>query len=211
KSPCIPLHRRVPRLVSQHSTRGYTSLHVRRPQPNAMSFPGTSQPSYGSFHSSSPASSVHSHAASEHDTLLSHQARSTLWQRVSNFCDENFSFSLTLENRNSVARDHLANERTYLAWIRTSFSLITCGIATTQLMELNNVTARQDAIAKALGGSFVLLGMLFVLFGASRYLHTQASLTKGKFPVGRMTFAFATTSVLVALVAVMIITTVRGI
>lgn len=76
-------------------------------------------------------------------------------------------------------------------------------------MELNNVTSRQDIIAKALGGSFVLLGMVFVLFGASRYLHTQAALTKGKFPVGRTTFAFATTSVLVALVAVMIITTVR--
>ncbi|KAI8353227.1 hypothetical protein BD560DRAFT_408551, partial [Blakeslea trispora] len=39
-----------------------------------------------------------------------------------------FSTSFMLENKAAVARDHLANERTFLAWLRTSLSLITVGV-----------------------------------------------------------------------------------
>ncbi|KAE8353652.1 hypothetical protein BDV28DRAFT_132772 [Aspergillus coremiiformis] len=46
--------------------------------------------------------------------------------------------SLELENKGSVARDHLALERTFLAWLRTSLAFASIGIAITQLFRLNS-------------------------------------------------------------------------
>jgi uncharacterized membrane protein YidH (DUF202 family) len=45
--------------------------------------------------------------------------------------------SVTLENKGAVARDHLALERTFLAWLRTSLAFASIGIAVTQLFRLN--------------------------------------------------------------------------
>ncbi len=45
--------------------------------------------------------------------------------------------SVTLDNKGSVARDHLALERTFLAWLRTSLAFASIGIAITQLFRLN--------------------------------------------------------------------------
>ncbi|KAG2415193.1 hypothetical protein HFD88_006384 [Aspergillus terreus] len=46
--------------------------------------------------------------------------------------------SLELENKGSVARDHLALERTFLAWLRTSLAFASLGIAITQLFRLSS-------------------------------------------------------------------------
>ncbi|KAF9432630.1 hypothetical protein BGZ76_010531 [Entomortierella beljakovae] len=76
-----------------------------------------------------------------------------------------YSPSLTLENKGSIARDHLANERTYLAWLRTSLSLITVGVAVTQLFRLQTNDSKGGLISvsdmgRPLGGSFIALGIL---------------------------------------------------
>lgn len=39
-----------------------------------------------------------------------------------------FSLSLTLRNNGSVARDHLASERTFLAYVRTSLAFASAGV-----------------------------------------------------------------------------------
>ncbi|GAA99120.1 uncharacterized protein L969DRAFT_94298 [Mixia osmundae IAM 14324] len=47
--------------------------------------------------------------------------------------------TLELVNKGSVARDHLANERTVLAWLRSSLSLASIGVAVTQLFRLSTI------------------------------------------------------------------------
>ncbi|RUP49207.1 hypothetical protein BC936DRAFT_143063 [Jimgerdemannia flammicorona] len=172
----------------------------------------TKQPTYGSVMPSPPsrASTLVSDTSSEVDTLVVYVSTlALLWQNLKQFYNENLSFSLSLENKGSVARDHLSNERTFLAWVRTSFSVITCGIAATQLIEMNDTKRKQTNVAKSVGMTFIILGMLFVLFGASRYLNSQAAMTKGMYPVGRTTFALAAmTSIAVALVAASMVTVV---
>ncbi|KAL7417027.1 hypothetical protein BDY24DRAFT_376345 [Mrakia frigida] len=49
--------------------------------------------------------------------------------------------ALELENTGSVARDHLASERTYLAWLRTSLAFCSVGVALTQLFSLTSPLA----------------------------------------------------------------------
>ena len=45
--------------------------------------------------------------------------------------------SITLENKGSVARDHMANERTF-SMVKNFISFITLGIGITQLFRLEN-------------------------------------------------------------------------
>ena len=52
--------------------------------------------------------------------------------------------SVSLENKGSVARDHLALERTFLAWLRTSLAFASIGIAITQLFRLNTTIASRS-------------------------------------------------------------------
>ncbi|KAF8941207.1 hypothetical protein BGZ47_007460 [Haplosporangium gracile] len=134
---------------------------------------------------------------------------------VSNFLHKlysEYSPSLTLENKGSIARDHLANERTYLAWLRTSLSLITVGVAVTQLFRLQvsdpgqaNQFIRVSEMGRPLGGSFIALGLLFLWLGTSRYFHNQSVLSYGQFPASRGSVILATVTVLAILLACFII------
>lgn len=64
--------------------------------------------------------------------------------------------SITLENKGSVARDHLALERTFLAWLRTSLAFASIGIAVTQLFRLNTTIQNRNATARSLAQSMPL-------------------------------------------------------
>lgn len=60
--------------------------------------------------------------------------------------------SLPLENKGAVARDHLANERTFLAWLRTSLAFASIGVAVTQFFRLQSSINMQNLLVAATTG-----------------------------------------------------------
>ena len=106
-----------------------------------------------------------------------------------------WSPSYILMNKGATARDHLANERTFLAYMRTSLSLLTVGIAVIQLYRLTSPqgtpnSATEVVAAKVIGVLFVALGAAFVVFGCVRYFYAQALMVKGLFPASRGSVVF---------------------
>ncbi|KLO17343.1 hypothetical protein SCHPADRAFT_937199 [Schizopora paradoxa] len=114
--------------------------------------------------------------------------------------------SLTLENSGSVARDHLASERTFLAYVRTSLAISSAGVALVQLFTIATARAgpagqRIQQFARPLGAVTIFLGLVVLVIGAQRYFTTQHLLVAGRFPVARKTVIFLS-ALLACLVAV---------
>jgi putative membrane protein len=92
----------------------------------------------------------------------------------------------------SLARDQLANERTFLAWVRTSVAVVVFGFAIGRFaVAMRQLTALQGHASKATGFSVwmgtaaILAGVGMVASGLMRYRKTRAQLDAGKFePAG---------------------------
>jgi len=90
------------------------------------------------------------------------------------------------------ARDHLANERTFLAWVRTGAAIVVFGfaigrfsIAMRQLTELSGHPVKTAGASVWMGASSIVAGVLLVLAGLVRYRKTRAQLDSGTFePAG---------------------------
>ncbi|KAJ6562106.1 hypothetical protein B0H19DRAFT_92967 [Mycena capillaripes] len=101
--------------------------------------------------------------------------------------------SLTLENSGSVARDHLASERTFLAYVRTSLTIASAAVALAQLLSLSERLGDQmlaplqpfETYARPIAVLSILLALYVLFVGVSRYFTIQESLTQGKFPATR--------------------------
>src|ERR1700688_2732801 len=96
-----------------------------------------------------------------------------------------------VENSNR-ARDHLANERTFLAWVRTSVAIVVFGfaigrfaIAMRQLTAFQGHASKTTVLSVWMGMSSILAGVVMMIAGAARYRKTRAQLDEGKFePAG---------------------------
>ncbi|KAI5821947.1 hypothetical protein K523DRAFT_188355, partial [Schizophyllum commune Tattone D] len=85
---------------------------------------------------------------------------------------------LTLENSGSVARDHLASERTFLAYTRTSLVIASTGVALVQLFTISAETGANSSSttftptsprlarwARPLGAATIAFGILVLAIG----------------------------------------------
>ena len=82
-----------------------------------------------------------------------------------------------VENRESTARDHLANERTF--WRGSGRRSASSGLG----VLLERLGAGGESIAVAAGVGFISFGGLCLIYAVSRYLWVAKNLEKGMFPV----------------------------
>ena len=100
--------------------------------------------------------------------------------------------NLNLDSNPNRARDHLANERTFLAWVRTGAAIVVFGfaigrfsIALRQLTALEGHPVHRSGISVWMGAMSIVLGVLLVVAGLFRYRQTRDRLDQGKFePAG---------------------------
>jgi uncharacterized membrane protein YidH (DUF202 family) len=76
----------------------------------------------------------------------------------------------------SAVRDHLANERTQLAWLRTSANVIVVGLAVARFADGGEVTAA----SLVAGGLLILVGAVGVAYGTARYRRADLAIRRGQ-------------------------------
>ena len=86
----------------------------------------------------------------------------------------------------SRARSHLANERTFLAWLRTGLALIVVGIGAAQFLDLDRNLIPGLRIVSDFAALLIVVGTLTVIIGRARYMRSCEQIDKAQFhPAGR--------------------------
>ena len=101
------------------------------------------------------------------------------------------------ENTGSLARDHLANERTFLSWIRTALAFIGFGLILAELVDVEGIRA------EVLGLALITLGSIGAIASTARYLRVTRQLDAGQYQSS--TIGPVTVGVTIVLVAVLVI------
>eukprot|EP01096_Ripella_sp_DP13-Kostka_P008426 TRINITY_DN3134_c0_g1_i1.p1 TRINITY_DN3134_c0_g1~~TRINITY_DN3134_c0_g1_i1.p1 ORF type:complete len:136 (+),score=35.09 TRINITY_DN3134_c0_g1_i1:26-409(+) len=84
-----------------------------------------------------------------------------------------------VENRKADARDHMANERTFLAWLRTALSAVGLGIAVAKL-------GATVSNAYETGVLLIAFGLFYIVYGTFHYYHCMVLLQRGLFPISKI-------------------------
>jgi putative membrane protein len=101
----------------------------------------------------------------------------------------------------SRARTHLANERTFLAWLRTGLSLIAVGLAAAGFLPVDLVPG--FPYVRSFAALLVLSGTVMVLYGAIRYMRASRQIDTGSYdPAGT---AILTIAVMIGLLGILAI------
>lgn len=97
-------------------------------------------------------------------------------------------FSMNARVPPEASRDHLANERTFLGWVRTSISLAIIGIIIAQLFRLQHSPVPRPFGFYNLGVPLATIchgaALLMVLVGAQRFRSQQNAMLNGRTRAG---------------------------
>ncbi len=105
-------------------------------------------------------------------------------------------------------RDHLANERTFLAWVRTSIALLGFGVLIAKLRFLE-AAPRAGAGSTRLGLAFAGAGVLTLLLAAWHYDRTRRMIEGGDYrSAAHLVFAFAAAAFALGLASVLYLLTI---
>ncbi|OAA62338.1 hypothetical protein ISF_05347 [Cordyceps fumosorosea ARSEF 2679] len=96
------------------------------------------------------------------------------------------------KNTGSVARDHLASERTYLAWTRTGLGFVALGMGVERFSRFEAVALRgepepadkkseEETGSRLLVGTLLTLGTGCMVYATRRYFSVMRSLEGGEF------------------------------
>ncbi len=118
---------------------------------------------------------------------------------------------MTNQNRDSRLREHLANERTFLAWLRTSISLIGFGLAIARFslfLRQIETTNTQKAVennsifnSENLGLCLIIVGIVVIALAAWRYNRVFRQIERADYRPSRVFIWFL--SIIVMLLGVL--------
>lgn len=93
------------------------------------------------------------------------------------------SMKLIQEESVKYAQQHLANERTYLAWIRTSVSVIGVGFLTTSLHFTIKISSNEqfNILAIFIGILACMVGFIIGILSTIQYLNKRRDINEGVF------------------------------
>ena len=86
------------------------------------------------------------------------------------------------EERATEVREHLANERMLLSWVRTGVGLISLGIVVERAGAFVSAgTGNSDELSGLLGVALALLGCLALVLGTAQFLRNRRRISRGEF------------------------------
>lgn len=104
---------------------------------------------------------------------------------------------------NTRTRDHLANERTYLAWLRTGASVMLVGLAVARFLDNDQAgAAGVDVLPLLAGVLLVVVGGVGIGYGTVRYRRVAADTEAHRRTRSRQTGSAVTASAVLVLALV---------
>ncbi len=92
----------------------------------------------------------------------------------------------------SRVRDHLANERTYLAWMRTAIALMGFGVVIVRLRDFHPPLSHDPGNGWKLGLIFALVGLITVLLCTQHYFAVRRDIDEDTYePPDRWVILFS--------------------